>query len=321
MIHTRVLHTDGTCRTDIPAEELHPFVEDQRNVFWLDLESPTPDELSLVGGLLGWQHLTIEDVAKQGQRAKLEPFDSYSYLVMHQLSYGGAPARLTSDEVDFVIGANYVATVHYVPVPSIARTLDVAHQLAATLGRGRDYLLYTLADELVDSYVPVLDAMHEAVEDLEDEIIANPDQSLMSRIFEMKRDAVSLRKIVSPQLEVFSRLTSPGFGIIGEEHVVFFRDVHDHLIRVFEAMDSYRELMSGALDAYLSNVSNRMNEVMKRLTVMAALFLPITFFTGVFGMNLRETPIWHDPLFVVFLAGMAIATIGQFVYFRRKGWA
>jgi magnesium transporter len=167
----------------------------------------------------------------------------------------------------------------------------------------------------------VLDAMHEAVDDLEDEIVANPAQSLMSRIFEMKRDAVSLRKIISPQLEVFSRLTSPGLGIIGEEHVVYFRDVHDHLIRVFEAMDSYRELMSGALDAYLSTVSNRMNEVMKRLTVMAALFLPITFFTGVFGMNLRETPIWHDPIFWLFLGGMAAASIGQFLYFRRKGWA
>jgi magnesium transporter len=321
MIHTRVLHADGSCRTDVAAESLHPFVENQRNVFWIDLESPTPDELGLVGGLLGWQHLTVEDVAKQGQRAKLEPFDGYTYLVMHQLSYEGTPARLVNAEVDFIIGTNYVATVHYVPVPSIAQALGVAHQLSATLGRGRDYLLYTLADELVDSYFPVLDAMHEAVDDLEDEIVGGAAQSLMSRIFEMKRDAVSLRKIVSPQLEVFSRLTSPGLGIISEEHVVYFRDVHDHLIRVFEAMDSYRELMSGALDAYLSTVSNRMNEVMKRLTVMAALFLPITFFTGVFGMNLRETPIWHDPIFWIFLAGMAIASIGQFLYFRRKGWA
>jgi magnesium transporter len=321
MIHTRVLHADGTCRIDIAPEDLHPFVEDRRNVFWIDLESPTLDELSLVGGLLGWQHLTIEDVAKQGQRPKLEAFDGYSYLVMHQLSYDGAPARLVGAEVDFIIGANYVATVHYVPVPGIAETLDVAHQLAATLGRGRDYLLYALADALVDSYFPVLDAMHEAVDDLEDEIVANPTQSLMSRIFEMKRDAVSLRKIVSPQLEVFSRLTAPGSGIIGEEHVVYFRDVHDHLVRVFEAMDSYRELMSGALDAYLSTVSNRMNEVMKRLTVMAALFLPITFFTGVFGMNLRDTPIWRDPIFWIFLGCMAAASVGQFVYFRRKGWA
>ncbi len=116
-------------------------------------------------------------------------------------------------------------------------------------------------------------------------------------------------------------MTSPGFGLLGEDHLNYFRDVHDHLIRVFEAMDSYRELMSGSLDAYLSTVSNRMNEVMKRLTVMAALFLPVTFFTGVFGMNLRETPIWHDTLFWVFLAAMFLMSVGQFVYFRRKGWA
>ena len=114
--------------------------------------------------------------------------------------------------------------------------------------------------------------------------------------------------------------TSPGFGLLGKDHLNYFRDVHDHLIRVFEAMDSYRELMSGSLDAYLSTVSNRMNEVMKRLTVMAALFLPITFFTGVFGMNLRETPLWEDSLFWVFLGGMVAVSAVQYWYFRRKQW-
>ena len=126
---------------------------------------------------------------------------------------------------------------------------------------------------------------------------------------------------MSPQVEVFSRLTAPGLGIVTEDQVVYFRDVHDHLLRAFETVETYRELMSGALDAYLSNVSNRMNEVMKRLTVVAALFLPITFVTGLLGMNLRETPAWQDNLFWIFLAAMAIFTAIQYWFFRRRGWA
>lgn len=320
MIHTRLLTSGGDWQVDVAADRLHSSVEDAGNVLWIDLESPTADEIAVVGGVLGWEHLTVEDITKQGQRAKLEQFDNYLFLVMHSLSYDGSPPTLATSEVDFIVGANYVATVHYTPIPHITQSRELLRQFQKTLGRGRDFLLYALTDDLVDSYFPVLDAMHEAVDDLEDRIVTNPSQSLMGRIFEMKHDAVALRKAISPQLEIFARLTSPGLAVVSEEHVAYFRDVHDHLIRVFEAMDSYRELMSGALDAYLSTVSNRMNEVMKRLTVMAALFLPITFFTGVFGMNLRTTPIWQDNLFWIFLTGMLVMSAAQFIYFRRKGW-
>jgi magnesium transporter len=320
MIHTRMLTGGGEYAADVAADQLHPLVEDRSNVIWLDLESPTADELSLVSSICGWDHLTVEDLARQGQRAKLEQYDDYALLVMHVLAYGGSPSRLSTIEVDFVIGPNYVATVHYDAVPHITDSRDLAQHMQVALKGGRDYLLYVLTDQLVDSYFPVLDTMHESVEDLEDQIITDPRDTLMARIFDMKRDAVTLRKVVSPQLEVFTRLTSPGYGVVAEELQRHFRDVHDHLIRVFEAMDSYRELMSGALDAYLSTVSNRMNEVMKRLTVMAALFLPITFITGVFGMNLRKVPLWEDNLFWVFISAMLLMSVAQFWYFRRKRW-
>ena len=136
----------------------------------------------------------------------------------------------------------------------------------------------------------------------------------------MKRDAITLRKAIGPELEVYTRLTSPGFGLIDEKHVIYFRDVHDHLVRVFEAMDTYRELMSGALDAYLSNINNRLSDVMKRLTVLAALFLPLTFITGVFGMNMRVTPPWSDVVFWLILGTMAAISFMQWLYFKKKGW-
>ena len=322
MIHTRVQEPDRTtARTDVLPEELHQLLEDERNLLWIDLESPTEDDLGLVAGIAGWDHFTVEDIAKQGQRAKLEQADGYSFVVMHGLDYDASrEPRLTTPEIDFVVGRNYVATVHYVPLEHLTEFRDHVPQTEAMLANGRDFLLYMLADRLVDTYFPVMDAMLEAVDNLEDQIVANPVPELMSRIFEMKRDGVALRRVISPQLEVFSRIAAPGYGIVREEQQPYFRDVHDHLIRVFEAMESYRELMGGALDAYLSNVSNRMNEVMKRLTIVAALFLPISFITGLFGMNLRQVPLWKDNLFWVFLVMMAAISVGQWLYFRRKGW-
>ena len=266
MIHVRFRTASGTIVDDTPPEDLPKLLDDRAALAWVDIEGTAEPDVERIGAIFGWSALTIEDVAKHGQRAKLEHYGDYHYLVMHDLLYDTAAGRLSTPEIDIVIGPNYVVSVHDHPVPHVAGARDVVENMASIMGGGADYLLYWLTDRLVDGYLPALDDMHDAVEDLEQAIINNPNENLLPRIFEMKRDAISLRRVISPQLEVFSRLTSPSFGIVSEANVIYFRDVHDHLIRIFEAMDTYRELMSGALDAYLSNVSNRMNEVMKRLT-------------------------------------------------------
>ena len=171
------------------------------------------------------------------------------------------------------------------------------------MARGVDYLLYVLLDTLVDRYFPALDAFDEAIDGLEDAIIADPTPAVLNTIFAMKRNVVQLRKVINPQLESFSRLTSESYGVVQADNLIYYRDVHDHLIRIFEVVDSYRDQMSSALDAYLSMTSNRMNEVMKRLTVVAAIFLPITFLTGVFGMNFGSA--------AVGAAGPRLALLGQ----------
>jgi magnesium transporter len=324
MIHARIRPKSGEILHDPSPEQLHKLLEDTANLSWIDLESPTPDELGLIAGILGWDHLTVEDLTNQGQRAKLEQFPTYHYLVMHALEYGAPPEggqpRLTTPEIDFVIGPSYVVSVHYVHLAHLTENREVVERLEQLMSKGPDYILYVLTDRLVDSYFPVLDEMQDAVDDLEDSIIENVRGELLPRIFDMKHDAMVLRKVTSPLLDVFSRLTAPGMGIVSEEHAFYFRDVHDHIIRVFESTDSYRELMSGALDAYLSTTNNRMNDVMKRLTVVAALFLPITFLTGLLGMNLRESPPWDDYFFWVFLGGMFGLSVAQYLYMRRKGW-
>jgi len=303
-----------------PLEELSELLEQSGVVAWLDIESPTTDELHLLGGILNWTDLTLEDLERQGQRAKLEQFEGYSVLVMHDIDFEGKPPRLSTPEVDFVIGKSYVASVHYHPLEHIGemRTLDA--RISDILERGTDMLLYHLIDRMVDGYFPVLDDMHEAVEDLEQNIINNPRRELLTQIFDMKHDAVLLRRIISPQLEVFTLLMAQSFGIVRDQNVIYFRDVHDHLFRVFESTDAYRDLMSDTLAAYLSVVNNKLSEVMKTLTVISSVLLPLTLFSGMMGMNLHNIPPWNAADFWYITAGMVVFAAAMLLYFRRKGW-
>jgi magnesium transporter len=323
MIHARIRNREQELLVDPPVDELRRLLLDSECMSWIDLEAPTAEELQLIAGILGWDALTVEDVAHEDQRGKLERFNGYAVLVLHALAYSAPDmtddiARLTAPEVDFVFADNYVVTVHHVALPQMTRSREPNERCADLLRDGADYLLYNLTDALVDSYFPVLDALNDSVNELEDRIVTRPNEQLLPVIFAMKRDAILLRKAISPQLEIFSRLTAPGGGFVSEAHSYYFRDVHDHIIRVFESADAYRDLMSGALDAYLSTVNNRLNEVMKRLTVIASLFLPLTFLTGLIGMNMRTTPPWEDSLFWVFVAVMILISAAQYWYFRVR---
>jgi magnesium transporter len=320
MIHVRARKPDGTVIREAHTTELHDLANDPANLIWVDLDDPTPDEIGLVAGILGWTHLTVEDLISKDERAKIEAFDTYTVIVMNDLLFSGEGARLETPEVDWIVGSNYVASVHYHNPLYVMEAREGEQFIQAFLSKGNDFLLYALIDALIDGYEPVMDRMHEEVEALEQAIIDDPQPVLLARVFELKRDAISLRRVISPQLEVFSRLTSPGYGIVSEDHLIYFRDVHDHLLRTFEAMDTLRELISGSLDVYLSNVGNRMNEVMKRLTIVAALFLPITFFTGLMGMNLPESPLWRDQRFWYFITGMVVVSLAQFAFMRWKKW-
>ena len=320
MIHLHARRSDGTILHDTPLQQLATIIAEPGCVCWLDVESPVPEELQTLADALGWSELTVEDLEQQGQRAKIESYEGYTVLVMHDIEFGGSPQRVSTPEVDFVIGSNYVASVHYHPLENIGAMHALDERSADVLARGADFLLYSLIDCLVDGYFPVMDDMNEAVEDLEQAIIQEPSAVLLARIFEMKRDSVVLRRIISPQLEVFALLMSPNFGIMREEHGIYFRDVHDHIFRVYEATDTYRDLMSDALAAYLSNVNNRLSEVMKRLTVISSVLLPLTLFSGLMGMNLTATPPWSAFEFWAIGAGMVGFSVLLLAYFKRQGW-
>lgn len=322
MMRCYVRTAGGEMLADVTPAQLPALLPDPRNVVWADLDAPSAGELALLGHIFGINDLTIEDVAKQGQRAKVESYDHYIYFVMHAIRHDPRADRTTTPELDLILGENYLVSVHYGLLGEI-----VGHHFAAVVGdvmaRGADFLLYTLADNLVDSYFPALDSIDDEIDSLEDDVVSLPRDNVLPRIFHLKRDLIQLRKVVSPQLQVFANLTNRSYAQIKEEHLIYFRDVHDHLIRAFEIIDSYRDLMSGALDAYLSTVNNRLNEVMKRLTVIATIFMPITFITGLFGQNFRVMPQvqWDTGYsFWIVLAAIAVISAVQVWYYWRKGW-
>ena len=319
MIHIRVRTADGACRTDASWDELPPLVAQKDALLWLDLESPTKDEIDRVGALLGWEQSIIAGLGAGGRRAELEHDESAAHLALNTFEYAGDPPRLRAALVDFFIGPNYVASMHQGVLRSLREGHEVQYHLTTILGKGAGYLLYVLADHVVDGYFPVLDAIDDAIDELEDRVITSPSDGVMTRIFQMKRDVIDLRKAVSPEDEALARLVNPALDLVNSDQATYFHHIQDRISRAVEEADSYRDLLSGTLDAYLSTISNRMNEVMKRLTLLTAIFLPATFLTGAFGMNLKQ-PLWSDPSFWLLLVLMALIGLGEWLYFRRKGW-
>lgn len=320
MLHCQA-YAGGNFLPNVAPDAIAALLSDSQNVLWADLDSPDSAELAILEHVFGINSLTIEDVAKQGQRAKVEDYDQYIYFVMHAIRHDTSTGETTTPEVDLILGPNYLLSVHYGSLQEVVGTYEAV--TPAIIARGADFLLYTLTDNLVDSYFPVIDSIDDEIDTLEDEIVGRSHDAVLQRIFHMKRDLVQLRKVISPQLQVFANLTNRTYPEIAERHLIYFRDVHDHLIRAFEIIDSYRDLMSSALDAYLSTVSNRLNEVMKRLTVIATIFMPLTFITGVFGQNFGFMPQvdWDTGYFFwVILLIMAVTTALQIGYYWRKGW-
>jgi magnesium transporter len=245
---------------------------------------------------------------------------------MHTIGFDEQLENATTPKIDIVFGKHYLLTLHREPMPWIdklrkAVRADSSEENPAS--RGCPYLLYTVLSELVDSYFPVLDTLDDVIDQLEDITVRTTSNQVQARIFHIKREVARLRRVISPSVEVTNALITRTREYIPIEAEPYFSDVHDHLIRAFEVLDSYRDLMSGLLDVYLTTVSNRLNVVMKQLTIIATIFMPITFVTGVFGQNFGHMPqVDHDSGFNFWMVSLAmlLITLGQLWFFRRRGW-
>lgn len=314
----------------IQADVLHPIIEraqdDPHALIWLDLEGNTHTRGPTLAKTFGLSHITIETIEEEHERAKLVQGHNYFYLVVHGLVYDGKADEAATPKLDIVFGQNYLLTIHRDPLPWLT-TLRESMQSGTLeeniMSRGIAMLLYSVLDALVDSYFPVLDDLDEVLDQLEYATVQKTSNEVQARIFRLKRALSQMRRVISPQVEVANALITRTGDLIPQEAEPYFSDVHDHLVRTFEVIDSYRDLMSGLLDVYLTTVSNRVNEIMRQLTIISTIFLPITFITGIFGQNFGHSPqVEHDGgwNFWVALALMGGITAVQIWYFKRRGW-
>ncbi len=323
MMHVRIYTGDGRSLVDPSPVEVEQYHRDLQSNVWVDLEAATSEEMDFVAKAFGLMDLTVEDLLHRGQRAKLEAFDGYNVLIMHGMAFEPKTMEATVPELDIVLGKSFIITNHDGSMPEILQDPQGPEHACAQLGKSTTVTLYEVVDRLVDAYYPVLDIIDDAIDALELSILNNPSPAELQQIFTLKHSLGTLRKVISPQLEVFNRLIARQDEMIDPQYAVYFRDIYDHLVRTFEVIDSYRDLMSNAMDAYLSMVSNRQNEVMKRLTIFASIFFPITFLTGLFGQNFRDMPqVQHDTgyLWWFVLSIMILLSLSQLVYYRRRGW-
>jgi len=289
---------------------------------WVDLDSPTPEEARILSDVFHFHELAIEDAMSEAHHPKVESYGEYLYLILHGIDFAAAEHCFTTTDVDFFLGAQFLVTVH----PGVSRTLgkinDVCDRDSRILGEGPGVLLYRIIDTMIDNYRPEVEKLEAQLDELEDEVFEHPDQRLARRILNFKKDVSSLRQVVLPQRDAVGRLARREFPLITEPLAYRFRDVHDHLVRLSDEAMFFQDRITSILDAHLSAVSNQLNSVMKVLTIFATLFMPLTVFTGMWGMNI---PLPHYPgsdggQFWWVVGIMAVISSGMLWFFRRKGW-
>ncbi len=318
----RTLHLVGQdLQRDLSVEAMRAALASKKGVLWVDLEDATPEETELLGpALFGFHPLAIEDCVNAQSRPKVDDFEDHVFLVFHAWNRGEAGVQL--EEIDFFLGPHYVVSYHQEKRSSVDAVFERALREPRATMPGADVLLHQIVDRMVDRYEVVVDAIDERVDELEGEILGTPGDDTMRRILDLRRDLQELFRTVRHQRDVVNSLAREGHPTITKKTRQFFRDVYDHVVRVHDTVEGLREQVGSARDAYLSIISNRMNEIMKGLSLVATLILPLTLVTGVYGMNFERMPLVKDPQgFLWVCTGMAALGILTLVAFRRRGWA
>jgi magnesium transporter len=310
------------CLATLDEDRIRRQLADDK-FFWLDLVGPSEEEIERMGELFGLHPLAVEDTIHFGQRPKLLDFEDHVFLVYYAAGEQGPSEGGSLLEVHLFLSGKYLITVHRDPLPALR---EQSRHIEGRVLHSEQFVVYRVLDALTDTFFPALSAIDDEIDELEDAIIAKPTDAQLQRIFSLKRDLVAMRKVVTPQRDLLVRgidtiAQIPGFQLDERD---YFRDVYDHVIRISDLIDSYRDLLAGAMDAYLSTVANRQNEVMKQLTIIATVFLPLSFLTGFFGMNFAFMVNHVQNTLLGFLllgVGSCLASIAaMWVYFRRKRW-
>jgi magnesium transporter len=311
----------------LEPEQIASALQDAGGLLWVDLASEAPQDCeTLLLDTFGFHPLAVEDALHESHVPKVDDWGRYLYLVLHAVRFDQASDPAVDVlELDVFVGPNYVVTHHEKPIPAVERVWASCQRDERHLQKGPSYLLYHLCDELVADYMPAVEEVDDAIERMEDRVFEEPSPRLLEQMFALKRAVVLLRRMIMPQREVINKLGRGDYSVIDAEQRVFFRDVYDILLRLHDITESMRDLLAGVVDTYLSVINNRMNEVMKTLTVITTLFMPLSFLVGFFGMNffqpVARLDAWTDnPAFVLTMVVMVLTPLTMYLWMRKRAW-
>lgn len=314
-------------RTDISPTEFPQLIRDKKGVLWVDFIGEPEIQAEAILRSFGFHPLAIDDALQETHTAKVDDWGDHLYMVFNILNYKLDHGMFDSeiDELDIFLGQNYIITFHDQLLTAVEDAWTACQRDIRHIQDGADHLLYRIVDSLVMSYMPLVEQIDAQIDQIEDRIFDRPRPEILEQIFTLKRLLLTMRRILLPQREVLNKLARDDYRVIDPKDRIFFRDIYDHLVRLHDLNESLRDLVSGALDTYLSVTNNRMNEIMKVLTIITTFFMPITFITGFFGMNFFE-PVaglvgWtSQQVFIVALGIMGGLPLIMYFWMRGRTW-
>lgn len=314
-------------RKDIPAHEFTQLTQNAEALLWVDFVNESPERCLPILQSFGFHPLAIDDALQETHSPKLDDWGDYLYIALNYLNAeeNGDSWETEVDELDIFLGQNYIVTHHDHPISAIDETWAACDRDPRNVQEGADHILYKITDNLVAGYMPAVEKIDEAIDQIEDQVFDRPSPRTLERLFGLKRVLLAMRRILLPQREVLNKLARDDYKVIDPKDRIFFRDIYDHLVRLHDLNESLRDLVGGVVDTYLSVVNNRMNEIMKTLTTITVLFMPLTFLTGFFGMNFFE-PLGNlkswttNPVFYLTMVTIFVMPIGMYIWMRRRTW-
>ncbi len=312
---------------DYPTEKLAHALNDKKGLVWVDFDGePDVNCEPILRDVFNFHPLAVDDALQETHAPKVDDWGDYLYIVLSALDFNTADEySLRASELDIFLGSNYVVTHHDEKIPGLDQVWEACRRDLRHTQGGADHLLYKITDYIVAAYMPIVEQIDKDIDDLEDQIFTKPDPGTLESLFALKRMLLAMRRVITPQREVLNKLARDDYRVIDRNDRIFFRDVYDHLVRLHDLNESMRDLVAGALDIYLSVINNRMNEVMKTLTIITTVFMPISFIASFFGMNFFEPTAgllaWTSrPAFLVTLGVCLLLPISMFLWMRRRTW-
>lgn len=311
---------------DFDPDRISDIIVNPSNVVWIDVPNPTEKDMEILKEEFGFHHLTLEDALRQNQRTKLDEYTGYNFIVMHILNYDKEKNEINTGELHIFLGSNYIVTVHKDSIATILAARERWKQQLEMVKEGVGFLVYTLMDTIIDEYFPILDVLDDKIDEIEDNLLEGEDRHENKRhsikeIFPLRKNLLMMRRQIAPVRDILNILVRRDKPLFSHQTLLYFQDIYDHLLRILDSIDLYREMVTNLVETHLASQSNKLNKVMQTLTAMSIILMSISFIGAVYGMNFKFIPELNWEYGYWYALGLMGTTGGILgLSFWRKGW-